>query len=185
MPGKYWNALMDVAVDNGGYLTPALMAPYGVPAIELRKMVSRGTLQSAAHGVYRVPSLPIDRYDEFILATLWAAGRGVISHDSALFVHELCDINPTKVHLTIPTTYRISRAGGERYVIHHADLTPSEISKIDAVTLTTIRRTLVDVVGEAPAYLVRQAVTTARRRGAIRQEEHDRLLRNLESAYVR
>jgi predicted transcriptional regulator of viral defense system len=115
-------ALMEVAVDNGGYVTPALVAQLGVPAVELRKMVSRGTLESAAHGVYRVPSLPTDRHDALILARLWATGRGVISHDSALFVHQLCDINPTKVHLTIPTSYRISRAGGERYEIHHADL---------------------------------------------------------------
>jgi predicted transcriptional regulator of viral defense system len=167
---------MDVAVDNGGYVTPALVAPLGVPAVELRKMVSRGTLESAGHGVYRVPSLPTDRYDEFILACLWAAGRGVISHDSALLVHELCDINPTKVHLTIPTSYRISRAGGERYEIHHADLEEPDVTQIDAVVLTTIRRTLEDIVDSVPAYLARQAVETARRRGAITADEHHRYL---------
>ena len=167
---------MDVAVDNGGYVTPALVAPLGVPAVELRKMVSRGTLESAGHGVYRIPSLPFDRYDEFILARLWAAGRGVISHDSALLVHELCDINPAKVHLTVPTSYRISRAGGDRYVVHHEDLDESEVTRIDAVVLTTIRQTLEDVVDSVPAYLVRQAVATARQRGAITSEEHDRYL---------
>ena len=56
---------------------------------ELRKMVSRGSLSSAGHGVYRVPSLPYDRFDKYILARLWASGRGVISHDSALVVHEI------------------------------------------------------------------------------------------------
>lgn len=179
MPGKYWDALMDVAVDNGGYVTPALVAPFGVPAVELRKMVSRGTLESAGHGVYRVPSLPIDRYDEFILARLWAAGRGVISHDSALLLHELCDINPTKVHLTIPTSYRISRAGGERYAIHHADLDERDMTRLEAVVVTTIRRTLRDVVGSVPTYLVRQAVETARQRGAITADEHDRYVDRL------
>ena len=179
VPGKYWDALMDVAVDHGGYVTPALVAPLGVPAVELRKMVSRGTLESAGHGVYRVPSLPIDRYDEFILARLWAAGRGVISHDSALLVHELCDINPTKVHMTIPTSYRISRAGGDHYEIHHADLAERDVSRIDAVVLTTIRRTLEDVVGSVPAYLVRQAAETARQRGAITASEQDRYLDRL------
>ncbi len=170
---------MDVAVDNGGYVTPALAAPLGVPAVELRKMVSRGTLDSAGHGVYRVPSLPIDRYDEFIRARLWAAGRGVVSHDSALLVHELCDINPTRVHLTIPTSYRISRAGGDRYEIHHADLGERDVTRIDAVVLTTIRRTLEDVVDSVPRYLVRQAVETARQRGAITADEHDRHLDRL------
>ncbi|MEW6155229.1 MAG: hypothetical protein AB1673_14775 [Actinomycetota bacterium] len=155
---------MDVAVDNGGYVTPALVAPHGVPAVELRKMVSRGTLHAAARGVYRIPSLPYDPLDEFILARLWAAGRGVISHDSALSVHELCDINPTKVHLTIPSSYRISRSGGERYALHRADLEPEQITRIDALTLTTIRRTLTDSVGPVPAYRMRAATTTARER---------------------
>ncbi len=92
-------------------------------------MVSRGTLESAGHGIYRVRSLPLDRYDEFILARYWAAGRDVISHDSGLLVHDLCDINPTRVHLTIPTLYRISRASGDRYEVHHADLEVRHIVK--------------------------------------------------------
>ena len=82
---------MDVAGENGGYVTPSLV---DVPAVELRKMVARGTLHSVCRCVYRVPSLPFDRNDEFILARFWAAGRGTISHDSALLIHELCDINP-------------------------------------------------------------------------------------------
>ena len=171
---------MEVAVDNGGYVTPALVEPFGVPAVELRKMVSRSTLQAAARGVYRVPSLPYDSLDEFILARMWAGGRGVVSHDSALLVHELCDINPTKVHLTIPTSYRISRSGGERYVVHHADLEPEEITRIDAVTLTTIRRTLTDSLRSAPAYLIRAAIETARERGSIPADLSDDLLRSLD-----
>jgi len=170
---------MDVAVDNGGYVTPALVAPFGVPAVELRKMVSRGTLVSVAHGVYRIPSLPFDQFDEFVLARMWASGRGVISHDSALVVHELCDINPTEVHLTIPLSYRISRAGGERYTIHHADLAANEITRLDAVTVTTIHRTLHDVLHGVATYLARQAITTAGRRGAITPCERDALIAQL------
>jgi len=113
---------------------------------------------------------------------LWAAGRGVVSHDSALVVHELCDINPTKVHVTIPTRYRISRAGGDRYVLHRADLTAGEIVRLDAVTVTSIRRTLHDTIVTVPAYLARQAVTTARQRGAITVAEHDTLIALLEPA---
>lgn len=173
MPGKYWNEVMDAAVGNGGYVTPSLV---DIPAVELRKMVARGTLDSAGHGVYRVPALPFDRHDEFILARFWAAGRGVISHDSALLVHELCDINPTAVHLTIPTSYRISRAGGERYEVHRADLSDSETTRIDAVVLTSIPRTLADAVGLAPDYLVRQAIDTAARRGAITPAECNQLV---------
>jgi predicted transcriptional regulator of viral defense system len=173
MPGKYWNSVMDVAVDNGGYVTPALV---DIPSVELRKMVARGTLDSAGHGVYRIPALPLDRHDEFILARLWAAGRGVVSHDSALLVHELCDINPSVVHLTIPTSYRISRAGGERYQLHRADLPEREVTRLDAVVLTTVLRTLTDSVGHVDDYLVRQAIETASERGAITATNRHRLI---------
>lgn len=122
---------------------------------------------------------------EFILRRLWAAGRGVISHDSALLVHQLCDINPTHVHLTIPTSYRISRAGGERYSIHSADLEPEEITRIEAVTLTSIRRTLADSVGSVPDYLVRQAPDSAADRGAIRPAERDELTDRLSRDLVK
>jgi predicted transcriptional regulator of viral defense system len=181
MPGKYWESIMDVAVDNGGYVTPALLSPFGVPAIELRKMVARNVLTAAAHGVYRVPSLPIENYDEFILARLWAKGRGVVSHDSALLVHELCDINPTKVHITIPHDYRIGKAGAERYAIHRTNLEPSETTRLGAVTVTTIMRTLTDSLTSVPGCLVRQAIETARSQGSIRRSDHERLLHDLES----
>lgn len=147
---------------------------------ELRKMVSRGSLSSAGHGVYRVPSLPYDRFDEYIVARLWAKGRGVISHDSALVVHELSDINPTRVHLTIPTRYRISRAGGDRYEIHRADLSVDEVTRVDAVTVTTIRRTLYDIVGVVPAYLARHAIESARQRGAITPALRAALIRRVD-----
>jgi predicted transcriptional regulator of viral defense system len=177
VPGKYWVRIMDVAIDNGGYVTPALAAPLGVPAIELRKMVTRGVLVSAAHGVYRVPSLPIDSLDEFILARLWAKGRGVTSHDSALLVHELCDINPTKVHISIPHEYRIGKAGAERYAVHRSDLGPDETIRVGAVVVTTINRTLADSLAAVPAYLMRQAIGTSRSNGSIRRVEYDRLMR--------
>ena len=181
MPGKYWSAIIDAAVDNGGYITPSMV---DVPAIELRKMVARGTLESAAHGVYRVPELPRDRYDEFILARLWATGRGVISHDSALLVHELCDINPTAIHITIPNAYRISRAGGEKYKLHKSDLADGDITRLDAIVLTTIRRTLDDCVDLVPEYLLRQAIDTATGRGAINSNDCERLVATIGTTTV-
>ncbi|NEE02396.1 type IV toxin-antitoxin system AbiEi family antitoxin domain-containing protein [Phytoactinopolyspora halotolerans] len=177
MPGKYWNAVMDVAVEQGGYVTPALVPD--VPPVELRKMASRGTLERVGHGVYRVPALPREPFDEFILARLFTRGRGVISHDSALLIHQLCDINPAHVHLTVPRAYRINRSGGEMYVVHRADLRRDEVTQIEAVVVTTIRRTLTDALSTVPIALVRQAITTAAERGAIRVDEREALLAQL------
>lgn len=171
MPGKYWSSIIDVAVDHGGYVTPSLVAPYGVPAVELRKMVSRGTLTTAARGVYRVPELPTVLLDEFILASLWAGERAVVSHASALLIHDLCDINPTKVHLTISPDYRISRSGLTNYAVHRAELSSNEVVDLDAIRLTTIKRTLHDSLDTVATYLVEQAIETATQRGAVNKEQ--------------
>ena len=180
MPGKYWSSIIDVAVDHGGYITPSLVAPLGVPAVELRKMVSRGTLTAAARGVYRVPELPTVLLDEFILASLWAGDRAVVSHDSALLIHDLCDINPTKVHLTISPSYRISRSGLTNYAVHRAELTSNEVVRLDAIRLTTIQRTLQDSLNTVATYLVEQAIETATKRGAVNKRENT-MLRKLVS----
>ncbi len=185
MPGKYWDSIVDIALDNGGYVTPALATHFAIPAVELRKMVSRGTLTAAGRGIYRVPSLPIDRHDEYIYARLWAMGRGVLSHDSALVVHELCDINPNVVHITVPTAYRLQRSGGQRYAVHHCDLPSNEVTRIEAVVVTTIPRTLRDSLSTVPGYLVRQAVATARERGAIPEVTQVQLLDQLTSITTR
>lgn len=178
MPGKYWDAVMEVAVDHGGYVTPALLPE--VPPVELRKMVSRGTLESVAHGVYRVPVLPHEPFDEFVLAILWARGRAVISHESALVVHGLADINPFRIHLTVPRAYRIARRGGELYEVHHADLPAEDVTRIDAVAVTSVPRTLHDCVGTVPTYLVRQALAAAAQRGAIKRRTRQLVLAELE-----
>jgi hypothetical protein len=47
------------------------------------------------------------------------------------------------------------------------------VTRLEAVVVTTIRRTLQDAVCSVPTYLVRQAVDTARQRGAITAAEHD------------
>lgn len=36
---------------------------------------------------------------KFMQATLWPRGLGIISHDSALDLWELCDVNPARIHL--------------------------------------------------------------------------------------
>ena len=100
----------------------------------------------------------------------------MISHDSALLVHELCDINPTAIHITIPTSYRISRKGGDQYELHKSDLAATDITRLDAVVLTTIRRTLDDCVDLVPEYLLRQAIDAAAGRGAINKSDRVRLV---------
>ncbi|MHB1128684.1 MAG: hypothetical protein ACYC06_01365 [Ilumatobacteraceae bacterium] len=74
-------------VPKSGVATP-------VSSWKTSKWAARNQIKKVGHGIYRFSQLPANPLDAFMLATLWANGRGVLSHDTALDLHGLCDINP-------------------------------------------------------------------------------------------
>lgn len=158
--------LMEVAADHGGYVTPELASLTGVSDARLRVLAREGALERHGHGLFRLPTFPVGPLDELHRAVLWPAGRGVVSHESAAALHELCDVNPRRVHLTVP--YRPRRKGGQRYRVRVAELAPGEVDDVDGVPVTTVARTIRDLIadGTDPA-LVRQAIRTAARRATL------------------
>ena len=118
-----------------------------------------------------------------MLATLWPSGRGVLSHDTALELFELCDINPDKIHITLPAAhgYRPRRQGGEQYIVHHEDLAEADVTwheEIRIVTPTVAIRQAID--SSVPVHLVRQAIETARRLGRVPRPQATALTKRLE-----
>ena len=76
-------------------------------------MAARGVLVRSGHGLYRIESFTAQRHDEFMEANLWADGEGVTSHESALSLMELCDVNPRVINVTVPR--RMRRVGPPYY----------------------------------------------------------------------
>lgn len=64
-----------------------------------------------------MPALPRDEHDEFAAAVAWSLGRGVISHESALVLHELADVNSLRIHLTVPLDNHPVEVDGERLML--------------------------------------------------------------------
>ena len=73
---------------------------------------------------------------------LWSRGRAVVSHLSALNVHDLGDISPTQIHLTVPPGFR---ATDPSVVIHKAVLRRKDVEDREGYQVTTVERTLLDV----------------------------------------
>lgn len=176
-------ALWEVAVEQYGYVTLQDAEHLGIGENVVWMLASRGGLERAAHGVYRFPQLPVTERDPYMLAVLWTGTEHTcLSHDTALAAYEACDINPDRIHLTVPASRRIRRRGGERYEVHHQDLRPDQIDwwqGIRAVTLATaIDQCLTSGV---PSYLLRQAMKHGRRRGDVLAGEAARLEARLEA----
>jgi predicted transcriptional regulator of viral defense system len=173
MPGREYEKATELAADQHGYLTTAQALELGISRDTLRKMAKRGALERVSWGVYRVPTFPLSPLGQYMEACLWPAGPvGVISHQSALAIRDLSDVNPAKVHVTLPESFRVRRKIPGYLLIHHADLSEEEIGSHEGIPATTVRRTVEDCFRAhlGPA-LLRQAIEDGERLGYLRSEE--------------
>jgi predicted transcriptional regulator of viral defense system len=183
MPGRNYNRLATIAADQQGLVTPADAREAGIDPHRLVDMERRGTIERAARGVYRFPLLaPNPELGQLAEATLWADRRGTLSHDTALDLHELCDINPAQIHITIPTAYRLQKPVPKLYRIHRGNLEKGERTFYEGIPIVTPYRAIAEGIESGiRADLLRQAIDVARRRGLIRDPQPAQLRRMLAS----
>jgi len=179
--------LWEVAVDQYGYVTSADASRLGVPVVELSKLSQRGTLDRVSQGVYRFPEWPVSANDHLMEAVLWTRDpTAVLSHETALDVLDLCDINPTTLHLTVSDRrYPIRRRDmPDDLVIHYEHLDNAQRGWWEQIP-TVMAQTAIEQgirTGIRPD-LLRQAIETAHRRSMVDGATADRLLGTLERKY--
>lgn len=167
-----WERLLGVAGTQRGYVTAADAVELNVNPAELRKLAARGRLMRVAQGLYRFTTWPAARHDDLMEAVLWAGGRGVVSHDTALELHGLCDVNPRRIDITVPAAYRPRKAGGERFRVWQRDLGAQDLDEVEGIPVVTPAKAIEDGIrhGLTPT-LAEQAITTARERRLITGEQ--------------
>lgn len=116
-----------------------------------------------------MPVLPRRDRDDLAAAVAWAAGRGVVSHESALQLHGLADVNPSRIQLTVLRDNHPRAAGGEMYRTHWRQLVASDVTQAGTLPVTTVARTIraCIVIGTDP-YQLRLATDQAGRDGTLR-----------------
>lgn len=93
--------------------------------------------------LFRLPEWPVGEHDDLVGWSLWSGGRAVVSHETALAVHGLGDVNPAVIHLTVPRNFRSRPPDGIR--LHRGDLPEGDIWLYEGFRITTPLRTLLDV----------------------------------------
>lgn len=184
MPRNAYTQVYEVAADQFGYITAAQARSAGVNPMALVMMERRQTVERVSRGVYRLAQFPHDALAEYMEATLWPAGiTGVISHQSALALFGVSDANPARIHLTVPTGYRVRRQVPARMALHYADLPEADVTVHEGIAVTTLSRTLRDCrdasLGGA---LIQQALEDAERNGLVSRLEGAALRRELDAA---
>ncbi len=103
MPTRRFSELAETAADQFGLVTIDDAREVGYEPKTLVKLAGRGQLERVSRGVYRVPFVPGGAMQAYMAAALWPQGvQGVLTHDTALDLWDVGDVNPAKIHITVP-----------------------------------------------------------------------------------
>ena len=167
------NELRALAYRQAGYFTAAQAVQIGFSYQAQKHHVDHGNWLRTERGILRLRDWPATIEDAYVLWTLWSGGRGVISHESALAIHDLGVLDPTHVHLTVPPGFRAQHPA---VVSTTATLDDRDIEDHGPFRVTTPARTLLDLaasaagqegVDEAVAEAVERGLTTPRDRKSV------------------
>lgn len=152
-----------------GLVTTAAAGAAGISPMALVMMERRGVLERASHGVYRLARFPVHPLVQLRLGTLWPYPvEGVLSHESALELHELSDIMPAVVHVTVPRRYRMRRAVPAWLRLHRGEFAPDELTHVEGIPVSTVERSIRDGIAiHLGSAIIGDAIEDARGRGTI------------------
>jgi len=179
--------LIAIAEENDGLLTSRQARNAGILDSVLVRLAQRGRLERAARGVYRIAHFPQSKFSQYREALMWAeANHGpeepevALSHETALALYGVSDANPSLVNITVPRTARLRRERPKWIAVHRGDLHPLDVTLHEGLTVTTVARTITDVLNATSRIsLATQAVNDAKRTGYISASEAARLKRQI------
>jgi predicted transcriptional regulator of viral defense system len=166
--------LFELADAQGGYFTAAQARGLGYLKQYQHHHRETGAWQGVRRGIFRLRDYPQTDYEQLVQLTLWSHNRqgqaqAVVSHETALRFYELSDVQPGKVHLTVPARFR--KTPPTFAVLHKAQLDPYDVQAFNGFSVTKPLRTLLDVAQShlSPEHL-EAATTQALQRGLVRHK---------------
>ena len=129
---------------QAGYFTAAQALDAGYSYQAQKHHVDHGNWTRVDRGLFRLPGWQVGKDDGFVLWRLWSRDRAVVSHESALTVYDLGDVNPVRVHLTVPPGFRAKHPAVQ---LHFAVLPDTDVVDREGYRITTVERTLLDLAG--------------------------------------
>jgi predicted transcriptional regulator of viral defense system len=158
--------LVEVAGAQSGYFSAAQALDVGYSYQAQKQNADRGAWRKVARGIFRLPEWPAGGREDLVRLALWSHGRAVVSHESALSLHDLGDVNPSSIHLTVPPGFRQRPPAG--VVLHRAELPPADVRHQEGFQVTTPLRSLLDAAsGDLDLDLLAGAIEDALEQGLL------------------
>lgn len=168
-----WDRLFETAAAQDGLFTTQQAAIAGYSPQLLVHHLRFGRVVRVRRGVYRLVHYPAGDYEDLTVVWLWSEQEGVFSHQTALALHDMSDVLPAKVHLTLPAAWQKRRLRvPDGVVLHFGDVAEGERAWFGPVPATAPLRTLEECAAEhLPPELLRGAALDALRRGLVWRDE--------------
>src|SRR5438309_3654040 len=119
--------LYEIAEAQQGFFTAKQARAAGFAENTHPYHVQAGNWIREHRGIYRLALFPAADRPDLVLWALWSRNRneeveGVYSHHTALSLYHLSDLNPAKLHMTVPRHFRRNSEIPNILVLHYADL---------------------------------------------------------------
>lgn len=166
--------LAAIAHAQGGYFTTKQAGEAGYGYRHLDYHETAGNFERVDHGLYRLPTIPRGEHDDLIRLSLWSRNQkdepqAIVSHVTAMVLHELTELLPGEIHLTVPRTFR--KVAPKGCVLHKATISSKEVEERAGFRVTSPLRTLTDAAASGVSTEeLGKAVTDALARGLVRRK---------------
>jgi predicted transcriptional regulator of viral defense system len=176
--------LYQVAEIQKGYFTSHQAVEAGIQDNNHAYYVRAGKWIRQWRGVYRLSQFPFQEDEQYALWAVWSINRkgemlGIFSHETALSLYDLTDVNPTKIHLTVPPGFRRHSSIPPMLILHYSLINPSECEDRGGYKVTKPFRTIADLVRsrKLPTEFIIQAIREGLQTGKLTRSEYEELRR--------
>jgi predicted transcriptional regulator of viral defense system len=159
MTGPDWNRLYEIAAAQEGHFTTVQAAEAGYYPQLLVKYLRNGRVARIRRGVYRLIHFPAGEHEDLVV--------------TALAQHDLSDVMPARVHVTLPDRWRKRRLRVPTgVVLHFANVAKADRAWVGSIPVTAPTRTLRDcAAGGVSPETMRKAFRDATSRGLVGRSE--------------
>lgn len=178
---KVYDRLYEIAADQNGYFTTKQAISAGYADNTHSFHLKAGNWTREHRGIYRLANYPTGDSPDMVLWHLWSRGRdekpeGVYSHETALGLYELSDINPSKLHMTVPPGFRRNSPTPGILVLHRGVIRKEDIEARQGYRITRPLKTISDLLMTRSVQMdhMQQAVRQAYQRGIITKDALER-----------
>ena len=170
--------LIEIIKDNRGLILSSQVDQLGIPRIYLSILVKKGFIEKIERGVY----LTVDAFDDEMFRIQARYRKGIYSHGTALYLHDLTDTTPNHYTMTFPNRYHVKSLKEEGIFTFYVQKNLHEIGKIELlssfgrnITTYNIERTIVDIVRSRNQIDI-EMLNNALKRYAVRKDNNITML---------